>query len=150
MSERRKRKTGKGVKCHERPEHPVRFSAPPRPRRPLTVERPLATLEEAVVRIKTRRICCRIPWGFPELCPAFIRKTPEESNTNPRGIGHKARDNPTIWNFELTRGKIVRYSEHLKFTFTPPDLNFSMLNLRLPIPIQANRKKKAICMPKSA
>ena len=110
----------------------------------------LATLEETVVRIKTRRICCRIPWGFPDKCGATFRKAPGELNTNPRGIGHKVRNNPTIWNSELTRGKIVRYLEHLKFTFTPLNLSFSMLNLRLPIPIQANRKKKAICMPKSA
>ena len=56
----------------------------------------LATLEETVVRIKTRRICCRIPWGFPDKCGATFRKAPGELNTNPRGFGHKARDNPTV------------------------------------------------------
>ena len=42
----------------------------------------LATLEETVVRIKTRRICCRIPWGFPDKCGATFRQTPGDSEAN--------------------------------------------------------------------
>ncbi|WP_300901163.1 hypothetical protein [uncultured Bacteroides sp.] len=79
----------------ERPEHPVRSFVPPRPDRSLPVERverPLAT-PGAAVRIKSRRICRRIPWGLPERCPAFVRKTPRESDTKPRAIRHSSHGN---------------------------------------------------------
>ena len=74
---RKRRRKRKGGKCRKQPERPVRSSV---------LATTSGTWKNAVVRIKSRRICCRIPWGLSECCPAFVRKTPGESDTKSGAI----------------------------------------------------------------
>ena len=43
-------------------------------------------MQGTVVRVKSRRICYRFPWGFPDKCGAMFQQTPGESDTKPGEI----------------------------------------------------------------
>ena len=80
--------------------HPIPDNAPPHPD-DHSLWNDHLQCREPELRVKSRRICVRIPWALPERCPASARPPPGESDKNPTGIRYKAQGNPTTWNLEL-------------------------------------------------
>ena len=108
--EKEKKKTENAVNSRNVP--PVPPSLPPHPPAMSLHVQTITPCGMAVCNVGYRSTGKKPPRLLPHPL-GFVGTLPRICPENPWGIGHKARDNPTIWNLELTANKPTwRLSNH--------------------------------------